>query len=71
MNPNFTSEMDEFLQNPDELLADRHYDAGDVMFTKNPQFLFFGYPSFMLNDRNSDNNFRFLIFIIEENILSS
>ena len=53
-NPNFSAEIDEFLENPDVLLSKRHYDSGDVMFTKNPQFLFFGYPSYLMNDRKSE-----------------
>ena len=41
--------MDQFLKNPSEYLESFHFANAAYMFVKNPQFLFFGYPSYLLS----------------------
>ena len=52
---NYTAEIAEFLESPMEYLDGFHYDSNEYMFTMNPQFLFFGYASYLLNDRKALN----------------
>ena len=41
--------MDQFLEKPWEYLEPFNYAHGAYMFVVNPQFLFFGYPSYLLS----------------------
>ena len=48
--PDFITEMETFLENPFSYLNQFAYDHSTWMFTFNPQFLFFGKPSYLLHD---------------------
>lgn len=50
-HPRFDEEISEFLESPRHHLSQFHYDSNEYMFTMNPQFLFFGYPSYLMVDR--------------------
>lgn len=48
-NANFYGEMDQFLTKPWEYLESFHFAHSAYLFVVNPQFLFFGYPSYLLS----------------------
>jgi hypothetical protein len=48
--PDIEAEISEFLKNPLHHLSDFYYDSSEYMFTFNPQFIFFGYPSYLASN---------------------
>ena len=48
-SPDYISEIEEFLQTPHELMDKATMTTR--LLQRNPQFVFFGYPSFYLNDQ--------------------
>jgi len=48
-NANFYGEMDQFLTKPWDYLESFHFAHSAYLFVVNPQFLFFGYPSYLLS----------------------
>ena len=51
--PDLYKEMDTFLTKPLEYLKGFRYDHSAYFFTMNPQFLFFGYPSYLLQSQEN------------------
>ena len=49
-SPDFFSEMEQFLEKPWEYLKNVSYSDGTYFFTVNPQFVFFGYPTYLLQN---------------------
>ena len=52
--------MEEFLEKPTEYLKNYHFNHGANFFLYNPQFVFFGYPSYLLK-YSSEPNLRALV----------
>ncbi len=74
--PNFIAEIKEFLQSPWDYLRDVSYDNSAYFFLVNPQFLFFGKPSYLLGDEQKrakalvnqwiqeiENDFEFILIL--------
>ena len=62
-NPDFIGEIEEFLETPHELM-----DAATSttrILQRNPQFVFFGYPSFYLKDQAADGDKGFYELILQ------
>ena len=52
-NPDWYKEIEQFLKKPWEYLSSFAYSHSAYLFVVNPQFIFFGYPSYLL--QNSEN----------------
>ena len=53
-NPDFIGEIEEFLETPHELMDTA--TSTTRILQRNPQFVFFGYPSFYLKDPDADRD---------------
>ena len=42
--------MEEFLTSPIHYFEGFNYDRAEYLLLRNPQFVFFGYPTYLLND---------------------
>ena len=74
--PNFIAEIKEFLEAPWDYLRDVPYENSAYFFLVNPQFLFFGKPSYLLGDEQKrakalvnawiqeiENDFEFILIL--------
>ena len=52
-NPDWYKEIEQFLTKPWEYLSSFAYSHSAYLFVVNPQFIFFGYPSYLL--QNTEN----------------
>ena len=48
--PDFYKEMEQFLTKPWDYLSGFAYSSSNYFFVVNPQFVFFGYPSYLLQN---------------------
>ena len=47
-NPDVYSEIEEFLQKPEHYLENVDFHHGPQLFLYHPQFIFFGYPTYLI-----------------------
>ena len=47
-DPDIYTEIEQFLNDPEDYLGEFNYEEGPYMFLFQPQFVFFGYPTYLI-----------------------